>query len=100
MQLDLFKPIVEEVDLSAKANKLLFMLNDGLKRKEIYEPTHYTQINDLIVLIAQNKQNDKVFNVIDAEGNTPKNFSVNWRTAQHVKQEIFEHLNKQGTLIN
>lgn len=100
MQLDLFKPIAEEVDLSAKANLLLEALNDGLKKGEIYEPTHYMQINNLVVLIAQNKHSNKVFNVIDADGNTPKDFSVNWRNAQHVRQEILEHLEKQGNLKN
>jgi hypothetical protein len=100
LQLDLFKPIAEEVDLSAKANLLLFALNDGLKKSEMYEPTHYAQINDLVVLIAQNKQNNKVFNVINVDGKTPENFSVCWRNASHVKQDILEHLEKQGTLIN
>ncbi len=100
LQLDLFSPIAEDTDISAKANLLLMMLNEGKKKSEMYEPTHYLQINDLVVLIAENKQGDKVFNVIDADGNTPKDFSVNWRNAQHVKQEIIEHLEKQGTLKN
>ena len=100
LQLDLFKPIAEEVDLSKKANSLLEALNDGVKKSERYEPTHYTQLNDLIVLIAENKQNNKVFNVIDIDGNTPKEFSVCWRSAQHVREEIIQHLEKQGTLID
>lgn len=92
MQLDLFKPIAEEVDLSIKANLLLNALNDGVKKSEIYEAKHYTQIHDLIVLMAQNKHQDKVFNVINIDGKTPNNFSACWRNAQHVKEEIINYL--------
>lgn len=98
LQLDFFKPIAEEVDLSIKANSLLFMLNEGCKKSEMYEPTHYMQINDLIVLIAENKQNEKLFNVMDIDGNIPNEFSVNWRTASHVREEVFLYLIKQGIL--
>lgn len=100
MQLDLFKPIAEEVDLSDKANRLLFLLNDGAKKRDFYEPKYYQQINDLIVLVACNKENDHIFNIIDIYGNTPKEFSVCWRNAQHVRQDIIQHLDKQGKLIN
>ena len=99
MQLDLFKPIAEEVDLSTKANLLLNALNDGVKKSEMYEPTHYTQVHDLVVLMAQNKHKDKVFNVVDIDGKTPNDFSACWRNAQHVKEEITTYLQKQKLLI-
>lgn len=67
--------------------------------KDTSQP-HYTQINDLVLLVAENKYNNKLFNVMDIDGNTPKEFSVNWRTASHVREEIFQHLEKQGTLKN
>lgn len=92
LQLDFFKPIAEEVDLSQKANLLLEALNDGLKKKEMYEPTHYTQFHDLIILIAENKEKDRLFNVIDIDGKTPNNFSANWRSANHVKQDLLENI--------
>lgn len=100
MQLNLFKPIAEEVDLSDKANRLLFLLNDGAKKRDFYEPKYYQQINDLIILCACNREKEHVFNIIDIDGNIPKDFSVNWRTIHHIKQDVKEHLEKQNLLIN
>lgn len=85
--------------MDVKATLLLEAFNEGLKNAEKYLPSHYLQLNDLIVLMAENKQNDKVFNVIDTEGNTPKNFSANWRNAQHVREETIEHLKKQNAFL-
>ena len=91
LELDFFKPIAEEIDLSNKANDLLEALNDGRKKSELYEPTHYKQLNDLVLLIAQNKQKDTLFNVIDINGKTPVGFSACWRIAQHARQELIEY---------
>lgn len=70
MQLDLFQTYEEEKsthDLSdlvtAKANKLLFMLNEGRKKKDLYEPQYTCQHEDLIVLIASTKDKDAVGNI-------------------------------------
>lgn len=72
--------------LTEKANELLELLNDG--RKDKYLPQYYFQENGYIVLIACNKANDKLFNVLDLEGNTPFGFSSNWRIFSEVQKEI------------
>lgn len=92
LQLDFFKPISEEIDLSNKANNLLSALNDGRKKSELYEPAYYKQVNDLVILIAQNKQKDTLFNIINLEGTTPSGFSACWRIALHIRQELLEYL--------
>ncbi len=96
-QLNLFEVPEVTVDydevLTAKANLLIDMLNEGLKKKEQYITFAYQQVNDLIVLIVTNKEKDFLGNVLDANGNTPKDFSVCWRNLSHIKQEIKEYLN-------
>lgn len=69
------------------------MLNVDLKKKDHYEPKYYQHVNDLIVLIAKNKENETLFNVINIDGETPKNFSANWRSPHHVVQELKKYLN-------
>ena len=97
-QLSLFEipevtPDYDEI-LTEKANNLIDMLNDGLKKKEQYETFAYQQINDLIVLIVTNKEKeDFLGNVLDVNGNTPKEFSVCWRNLSLIKQELKEYLN-------
>ncbi len=94
-QLNLFEipevtPDYDEV-LTAKANHLIDMLNEGLKKKEHYTTFAYHQVNDLIVLIV-NKEKNFLGNILDANGNTPKDFSVCWRNLSHIKQELKEYL--------
>lgn len=91
-QLGLFDFIEPDYDelVDKKANDLLNMLNDGVKVK--FEPEYTAQIGAYIILIATNKQKERLFNVIDIYGNMPENFSVNWRTASHVKQELLENI--------
>jgi hypothetical protein len=96
-QLNLFDipeatPDYDEV-LTAKANHLIDMLNEGLKKKEQYETFAYTQVNDLIILVVTNKEKNFLGNVLDSKGNTPKGFSVCWRNLSIVKQDIQETLN-------
>ncbi len=96
-QLNLFEvpevtPDYDEV-LTTKANLLIDMLNEGLKKKEQYITFAYQQVNDLIVLIVTNKEKDFLGNVLDVNGNAPKDFSVCWRSLSHIKQEIKQYLN-------
>ena len=96
-QLNLFDipevtPDYDEI-LTAKANLLIEMLNEGLKKKEQYETYAYQQINNLIVLVVTNKEKDFLGNVLDANGNTPKDFSACWRNLSIVKDELKEYLN-------
>lgn len=79
--------------LTSKANLLVDMLNEGLKKKEQYITFAYQQVNELIVLIVTNKEKDFLGNVLDANGNTPKDFSVCWRNLSHIKNELKEYLN-------
>lgn len=79
--------------LTTKANLLVDMLNEGLKKKEQYVTFAYKQVNDLIVLIVTNKEKDFLGNVLDANGNTPDGFCVNWRNLNIIKEELKETLN-------
>lgn len=99
VQLDLFTSFKDADDiLTEKALQLLEALNEGLKSKQKYQPYAYTQINELMLLVARN-QNAFLFNVVDIDGNIPNDFSVNWRNSEHVKQEIYNHLKQKGLLI-
>lgn len=92
-QLNLFDtppPDYDEI-LNTKANHLLDMLNEDRKIK--YEPQYTTQEKDLIILIVANKEKDILYNVLNIYGETPKGFSVNWRNAEHIKQEISQYKN-------
>lgn len=89
MQLDLFRNFDEsERDkiLTEKANRLLDAVNDDNKIK--YAPQWYFQHEDLIVLVAANKEKDVIFNIIDANGNIPNGFSACWRDVNHIRQEL------------
>lgn len=92
MQLTIFDQLdQEEADdlITEKANNLLILLNDGVHKKERYEPHYYFLEKKHIVLIAINRNKDLLFNVIDAtNGNVPENFSACWRNWQHIKQEL------------
>lgn len=95
-QLDLFDVIEEETTtspdydqvLTDKASALLDLLNMDRKEKDKYEPQYTYQEGNYIVLIVANKEKDILFNILDVWGNIPPEFSVNWRTAQHIKQEL------------
>lgn len=91
-QLSLFDEPNETFDLilTEKANGLLDLLNED--RKDKYQQKLYSQIGEFIVLIVENKHKDVLFNVIDVYGNIPPDFTVNWRTAQHIRQELYNHL--------
>lgn len=95
IQLSLFDPIpiVYDQVLSDNANKLVEMLNEGLKPKEHYQQYATIQINQFVVLIVVNREKDFLANVLDNYGNTPKDFCVNWRNLKIVKEEIKETLN-------
>lgn len=91
MQLDIFSVYEQEVreDKAAqRANALLCLLNEGRKKSEQYKPQYYAQHEDLIVLIAATKDKDAVGNIIDLDGNTPKDFCVNWRNLSIIKHEL------------
>ncbi|MBP9793310.1 MAG: hypothetical protein KBC56_04860 [Flavobacterium sp.] len=70
------------------ANDLLDLLNDGRKPKERFEPQYTFKEGDYTILIASTKDKEIVLNIIDAVGNIPKDFSVNWRTLPHILQDL------------
>lgn len=96
------KPIINQLGLfdfvepdynqlvNQRANDLLDLLNDGRKVK--FEPQQTAQLGEYIILIASNKNKETLFNVIDIYGKTPKEFAVNWRSANHVRQELLENI--------
>jgi hypothetical protein len=92
VQLDLFTSFKDADDiLTERAIALLDALNDGRKKKDRFEPYAFQQINDLMLLVAKDKEG-YIFNLVDLDGNTPPNFSVNWRSISHIKQDLKEHL--------
>ena len=94
-QLSLFDEIPIDYDavLTDKANKLVEMLNEGLKKKEQYERYLTTQVNELFVLVVINDKKEMLGNILDIYGKTPNNCSVNWRFLNIVKQDIEEFYN-------
>jgi len=74
--------------LTEKANGLLDALNEGLKSKEMYFPVVYSQLNNLIVLVAQNKAKDTLFNILDVDGKTPVGMSACWRIYNEFVKDI------------
>jgi len=74
--------------LTEKANGLLDALNDGLKPKEKYLPMVYSQLNNLIVLVAQNKAKDTLFNILDVDGKTPNGMSACWRIYNEFVKDV------------
>ncbi len=95
MQLTIFdqlEPIQDPSDIiTQKANDLLFALNDGRKKKDLYLPQYYWHENGNIVLMACNREKHVVFNIIDGTtGETPANFSSCWRNLEHIKNDLNE----------
>jgi len=86
---DFVEPDYNEL-INQKANDLLDLLNEDRKVK--FEPHYTAQIGAYVILIATNKHKETLFNVVDIYGNMPANFSVNWRTASHVRQELLENI--------
>ena len=71
-----------------RASDLLDSLNEDLKLKEQYKPIGVFAENGFDVYICGNYYKDILFNVLDFDGNFPDGFSANWRTFQHVKDEL------------
>lgn len=86
-QLSLFKQIGCEY-FRTGADKLLDALNLGLKPKEKYQIEYYYQHEKLFVIIACNRIKQIVCNVVDENGNIPKDFCVNWRIHQEIIREL------------
>ena len=71
--------------LTARANGLLEALNESEKKP--YEPSNYIQIGNCIVLIAKRGE-DYLFNVLDVDGNTPKELTACWRVWSEFKRDL------------
>ena len=71
--------------LTARANGLLEALNESEKKP--YKPSNYIQIGNCIVLIAKRGE-DCLFNVLDVDGNTPKEFTACWRVWGEFKKDL------------
>lgn len=83
MQTNIFKQIAIN-----NIEKLLEQLNDGLKEKDKYIIIACESHNDYYILEVINKYNDRLFNIVDHQGLTPKNFIVNWRNFAHIINEL------------
>lgn len=71
-----------------RAVSLLDSLNEDLKLKEQYQSLGVFTDKGLDVYICVNAEKDILFNVLDYDGNFPKDFSANWRTFEHIKGEM------------
>lgn len=71
-----------------RANDLLDSLNEDLKPKEQYQPICVFTEMGFDVYICANIEKDILFNVLDYDGNFPDGFSANWRTFEHIKQDL------------
>lgn len=71
-----------------RANDLLDSLNEDLKPKEQYHPIGVITEKGFDVYICTNIEKDILFNVLDYDGNFPDGFSANWRTFEHIKQDL------------
>lgn len=89
-QLDLFKdaPIDHSQLVTDKENGLLNLLNMDLKPNEKYNIEYFFQEDIFVVLVAANIHKHMICNAVDIYGNVPADFSVNWRSFPHIKQEI------------
>ena len=83
--LDLIKNHERDDHLTARANGLLEALNESEKKP--YEPSNYIQIGNCIVLIAKRGE-DCLFNVLDVDGNTPKELTACWRVWSEFKRDL------------
>lgn len=79
--------LFSEIQLE-RANNLLDSLNEDLKPKEQYEPIGIFTHEGFDVYICGNAQKEILFNVLDFDGNFPADFSTNWRTFLHIKNEL------------
>lgn len=86
-QLSLFEEIKEEL-FRKKADGLLNLLNMDLKPKDQYIIHYYYTHKDLYILIASDRHKHIVCNMVNDKGEVPSNFSVNWRTHNHILQEL------------
>lgn len=75
-------------------SQLIEMLNENNKIPYLY--FNEDEIDNLIIYSVKNKNDDFLFNILNLEGKTPNSMSVNWRTIQHITQDIQENykLNK------
>lgn len=71
--------------LTARANGLLEALNESEKKP--YEPSNYIHIGNFIVLIAKRGE-ECLFNVLDTDGNTPKELTACWRVWSEFKRDL------------
>jgi len=86
-QLNLLDAFDESIVIE-NANILIDMLNDGLPKKDLYYGNIHFKYKGLWVLMAQNKNKDAVFNILDDKGKTPNGFNACWRSINHIKHEI------------
>lgn len=72
--------------LTDSANRLLDMLNDGIKVKFVAQ--HAWKIGNKVLLAASNRDGETYFNVLSLNGGIPDGFCANWRDFSHIKTEL------------
>lgn len=85
-------------EFEEKANNILGALNIGRSPKDAYELIDSVQpIEGYFVITAVNKKGEKVYNLLDEQGNPPDGFTVNWRSMQHIHSEILNEKSQDET---
>jgi len=79
------------MNIEIKIHELIEMLNENNKNPYYFLNTD--NIDGLIIISVRNKANDFLFNILDSEGKTPSNMSVNWRIIQHITHDLMEYNN-------
>jgi len=79
------------MNIEIKIHELIEMLNENNKNPYYFLNTD--NIDGLIIISVRNKANDFLFNILDSEGKTPSNMSVNWRIIQHITHDLIEYNN-------
>ena len=65
--------------LTAKANMMVDLLNEGRKPKDMYVPFQTIQYRGLNAFVVINQAGDKLATILDNDGNVPGGWCVNWR---------------------
>lgn len=81
-------PAFDEGEVVRKANGLIDSLNDGMPKKELYKAEQYFKYNEYYIFVAENSNQEKLFNVLDINGNFPSQCSACWRSWQHILHEL------------
>lgn len=83
MQTTIFKQLAHN-----KAEAMLNHINEQRTGKEKFVLSCCADMGTLILYMAVNDEQQHVFNILDDQGNTPHGMSANWRTWNHIAEDL------------